>query len=877
MKKFAAGIVFVLCAVLQGQAHQLRGKVTEPSGDPVPYANVFVENTTYGVVTNVKGEYFLELESGDYTLVVSSMGYETQRVPVKIDGQNQTRDITLPPIGVTLETVNIAENKRDPAYGIMEKVIANKKEYIRQFEAYSRSTYLKASLEVDTLKKKGQLPDSLVATKADTTPAPDSTKAEPSPEVIVGPTGDAAPALGLAGNRPSVGDNRPKLNFIESQATTYFQRPNRYKSIVHAYRDFSEKKPSASAMIGSAGIDVEQYQTETNNPYLFYLDASDAEFNFYENLITVLRLGDRPFISPLSATSWRLSYRYRLDETFYEDGRVVYKIRVTPRNPIGPFFEGDLYIVDQIWAIKSVNFRIVEGNLSYFKDFRLLHNYTQTEDERWILDREDYYYMVKEGRQRYYGNTIALHRDYQLDPELPRNFFRNELRRVEKEAFERDSSFWDNTRPITLKQAEADFIQVADSIQNYYRSDEYLTEQDSIYNRLKLWDFILQGVGFRDRRRGMHYFFNPLVSQPRPFGVGGYRHVIGGNVKKIWSRFNQLRVSGELDFGVVNRDLKGYARVDYTYSPKHFARGYVRYGNRFAMVNNFETIAAILSRSNFIQKIYYGIGHHIEVSNGVFLDVGTEFADRVAIKDLRLADWSQDLFGDLNDPREFEPYREFLLDVKVRWVPGQKYNMEPYRKVLLGSTWPEFVFQYKKAIPGIWGSEINFDYLGVTVTDEFRPGTMGISRYAIRAGTFFQENNIRFNNFQFFRGSDPIVFANPLQAFQLLGPTISTTNEYLQVNYLHDFSGALINKIPLLKRTPLQVVAGAGILAVRDNNFFHSEAYAGLALPFRIAKQRLKVGVYYVGAYSTNVEQALNRQLKVGLTFFDTYKNRWNY
>lgn len=868
MKKLATGIFFLLLTIPQLYAFQLRGKVTESDGEPIPYANVFVRNSTYGVVTNVKGEYFLELENGDYEILFSSMGYEDMVAKVSIKGANQVLDIKMKSFGVTLETVDIEENKRDPAYAIMEKVIANKKEYIRQYESFSRETYLKASLEVDTIKKKNALPDSLVASKRKPKKVNnDSTQTEETEKS----------GISIGGSQRTTPKSRPKLNFIESQATTYFARPNKYKSIVHAYRDFSQKKSGSVSISISSGENVSDYETETNNPYLFYLDASDADFNFYENLITVLKLGDRPFISPLSSTSWRLSYKYRLDETFYQDGRVVYKIRVTPRNPVGPFFEGDLYIVDQLWAIKSVNFQIVRGNLSYFKDFKVLHDYERMPDGRWVLTREDYYYMVKEGPRRYYGNTIAMHTDYELDPELPKRFFRNELRRVEKEAFERDSVFWQKNRPITLKQAEVSFIDFQDSVKTHHRSDEYLAQQDSTYNRLKLRDIFLQGIGFRDRRRGMQYYFNPIVSMIRPFGVGGYRHVIGGNVRKTWSKFNRLRLGGELDFGVVNKDLKGYARVDYTYLPKRFARGYVRYGDRYVPVNNNATIAGFFARSNFVRKQYYGVGHHIEVLNGLFLDVGVEYATRTTIKDLRLQEWTQDLFGDLNNPLEFEPYNEFFMSFKLRWRPGQKYNMEPYRKVLLGSTLPEFVLDYKKAIPGVFGSVINFDYLELAVTDEFRPGTMGISRWAVRAGTYLQENNIRFNDFRFFRGSDPVFFANPLQAFQLLGPTISTTNEFFQANYLHDFSGSLINKIPLLKYTPLQVAGGAGVLMVRDNSFLHSEIYAGLQLPFRVLKQRFKLGVYYVTSYSTTVEESLNGQVKVGITFFDNLKNQWAY
>ncbi|MEM7041138.1 MAG: DUF5686 family protein, partial [Bacteroidota bacterium] len=338
------------------------------------------------------------------------------------------------------------------------------------------------------------------------------------------------------------------------------------------------------------------------------------------------------------------------------------------------------------------------------------------------LTKEDYYYNVKDGRKRFYGNTIAVHSDHELDVEHPKNFFRREVRRVEDEAFDQDSAYWASKRPITLKKAELDFIRVQDSTQRYHRSDEYLREQDSTYNRITIWDVLLNGVGFRDRPRGMRYYINAVAEQVKPFGVGGYRHALGGSISKTFKKYNALAVQGEIDYGFANRDIKGYVKTSYTYAPKRFAKAYVKFGDRYAMVNNFETIAAVFSRSNYIRKIYYGVGHKFELVNGLLVDTEVEFADRRAIDDIRLATWSNNIFGSSNNPREFDPYREALLHIRLKWTPGQKYIMEPNRKILVASPWPVFTFHYKKAIPGIWNSEINFDYVELQVRDEFRPG-----------------------------------------------------------------------------------------------------------------------------------------------------------
>jgi len=463
-----------------------------------------------------------------------------------------------------------------------------------------------------------------------------------------------------------------------------------------------------------------------------------------------------------------------------------------------------------------------------------------------------------------------------LDVKHPKNFFKNELRRTEKEAFEKDSSFWVAQRPMGLNPLEKSFIYKQDSINKYLVSKEYLQKADSGYNHVGFMDVLFNGITHRDRLNGMDYYINALVEQVQPLAVGGYRHALGGNVSKTWKRGYKLGVGGEIDYGFQNQDLKGDINVRYTYLPRKFARATLRYGNIYSMINQFETLQAVFSRGNYLNKVYVGVEHLMEIHNGWMLDVKMDFGDYKAIDNIQLSDWSQTLFGETNIPESFDPFREFLLELDLRYTPGQKYQMEPYRKIILGSKWPTFRLKYKKAIPGFFGSEIDFDFLELGLDHEFRPATFGISPWTVRMGRFLSSKNARFTDFKFFRGSDPFFFANPLKAFQSLGPTINTKNAYFRANYIHDFGGLLLDKIPLLKRTPLQTSGGAGMLLIEDGTFFHSEVYAGLQWPFRIRRQRFKLGGYFVTAYS-NQENAIDSQWKIGITFYNPIKRRWEY
>ncbi len=864
MKYFLLTCICMICGWSGLHAHVLEGTLTNESGDPIPYAKVFVENTTQGVLTDAAGHYRLVLATGDYRVVFHHIQYERKVVSVQITGHLKL-DVVLVAKDYEIDVVTIEGGKKDPAYALMEQLIDHKDEYLKQFETFRCQTYIKVLLEQDTLRPKKNV-NSSTTENGDVSVGITFTSKKKKAEMMLA---DSLRQDSILKTKPP---GKTIISLIETRSETNFKYPGTYKSIVQGYRGYSNE----GGGVNLAGESYSDYQAEVNNPYLFYLDVSDADFNFYENLLTIPKLGDRPFVSPLNSILWKITYKYRLDSTYQEGNQIRYRIHVTPRNPEGPYFEGDLIVVDDLWALADVDMEILPSTLGYFKTFHLHHRYEQAPDRRWVVAEETFRYSIKDGRTTYLGESTALHTKYELDVEFPRRFFKNELRHTEREAFERDSSYWDEVRPVALESKETNFAIERDSVKAFLRSDIYLREQDSIYNHLSWLDIFFNGIAFRDRVHSLGYYFSPLTEQIRPFGVGGYRHSLSASVTKYWVNRKTFRVGGDMNYGFLNNDLRGSMNFDLLYDPRHFGRAALRLGNVYSMINSNATFTSILGRGNYLNKTFIGVSHRYEILNGLSLGIHVDYADRKPIDKLQLEAWSQELFGSGNIPRSFEPYKEFTLDFNLVYTPGQKYQMEPNRKLILGSKWPTFSFWYKKAIPGVFGSDLNYDNIRLNIEHQFQVGTLGMSRWSVNTGRFLQSNNVRFTDYRFFRGSDPFIFINPLQVFQLLGPTISTKNTYFQGNYLHDFGGSLIDKIPLLKRTPMESIAGAGVLLVQDNNIVHTEVFAGLQYPFRIKTQRMKVGVFYVTSYS-NITSSLTGQVKVGFNFYNTIRSRWEY
>ena len=84
---------------------QVSGKVTEAhTGEPIPFANIMVEGSTVGAVTDFDGNYSLKLPSGAVNLKIASVGYETQTVYIN----SEKIDIGLIS-GIQLSEVTIAQ------------------------------------------------------------------------------------------------------------------------------------------------------------------------------------------------------------------------------------------------------------------------------------------------------------------------------------------------------------------------------------------------------------------------------------------------------------------------------------------------------------------------------------------------------------------------------------------------------------------------------------------------------------------------------------------------------------------------------------------------------------------------------------------------
>ncbi len=107
--------ITLLSATGYAQTGTIRGFVyLKKTGEPSLFTTVFLKGTTYGSVTDVNGYYSItHLPPGNYTIMITSMGYDTLSEDVTVGkGQIIARKLYLKESGINLKEVHISAQQQ---------------------------------------------------------------------------------------------------------------------------------------------------------------------------------------------------------------------------------------------------------------------------------------------------------------------------------------------------------------------------------------------------------------------------------------------------------------------------------------------------------------------------------------------------------------------------------------------------------------------------------------------------------------------------------------------------------------------------------------------------------------------------------------------
>lgn len=825
----------LLCFGSSSMGQTVSGFVQDENNQPVPYVNVFVKLTDYGTVTDEKGRYYIDLEEGEFEVVFSAIGYETKTIQVVLRNDDVVKNVWMKQSSVQLDEVMVRAKRRDPAYEIIQNAVKAKDRWKRQFESSTCEVYIKAKEVVDERELKRRKKQAKMEAEA----AEEGARNED--EVEVDPFAEKQKErMKLAAS----------INLVEAQLTRHWQFPNNIKEIKTAYKKY--------------GRDFG----------LFFTSTTETDFNFYKSLIDVPKLSETPLISPLNATAV-ISYKFKLEETTFEDGHLLYKIKMTPRKQGNATWTGTVWITDELWNIKRLDLTLKKGNLTLYDEFRIRQEFQVYEnDTTFVLKSQEFDYSSKTKARSFTGNTLATYEDWQLNPEFPKRFFSNEVGVVTQEAYDRDSTYWDKIRPQPLTTEEQEYVSIQDSIYEAHNKAEYLDSVDAAYNKITFGKITYFGVGHRVRSKKKEYYLGSLLDWWEPFEVGGSRLGPYANYFKKWENGKWYYISGGADIGVRNSDVKGSIYTSHLYDPMKQGRVFGRFGHRFSAINTYDAYLNMVRRSNYIENTYARLEHRYELFNGLMSSVEVSWNDRKPLGRYQFGQIMSDLIDD-NNPLDFERYQSVITTAWLSYTINQKFIREPNRKVILGSRWPTLTLLYRKGWDGPLGSDIDFDQVEFVISHDFNIRTLGKSRWRLSTGKFLNTKDLRFVDYRFHRQSDAVLWSNPMYSFQNIDTTLPALDWFIEGHYIHHFNGAIINNVPFIKKTRIKTVAGGGVLYDKRSDYFYSEVFVGLERVFKIQRQRFRIGVY--GVLSESNFGPPKAQLKFSLERYNNRSGRWSF
>ncbi|MDN5203648.1 DUF5686 and carboxypeptidase regulatory-like domain-containing protein [Fulvivirgaceae bacterium BMA10] len=823
-------ILFWLFSIPQeASAQSISGYVMNQENEPVPFVNIYVKELETGTSTDSKGRYFLTLEPGDFEIIFSSIGYVTKTINVVIGDGEITKNVWLESASLELDQIVVKAKRKDPAYEIIQQVIDRKKHFLTQVKSAKSEVYVKATEEIEKKRK-----------------TPKQEKDE-----SIGISLEGEPIDPFEEEKKKQTEKVPELNMVEMRLTLNYEYPENYKEERSAFKAYG------------------------NQSGLFIPRFSEADFNFYRNLVDLKGIAEVPIISPVSRTAI-LSYKYKLEEVLNEDGILVYKIKVIPRKKGNSTCHGYLYINDGTWNINRLDLSFEKGGLKFYDAFRLKQDYKQIEDSLWIPYRQAFFYETKQGRSKIFkGNTVLHYADYQKDYEFPDKFFGNEVAITTKEAYKRDSSYWNSTRPEPLTTKQQEVVAYRDSVEAVHNSKAYQDSIQAKYNKVTIGEILYHGVGFRNNTKKSNIYISSLLSIINFEVIGGFRFGPFMSYFRRWESGRMMFTSGSLNIGVKNVDLQGRGHVWFRYDPHRLADLTFSAGRSFYSVNSFDAYLNQLKISNYILTDRVFLSHRIELFNGFYLFTGFDFSDRRSIENYETSTILNKVI-DETDPLVFENYSALITELRFSYTPAQKFMTEPNRKVVLGSKYPTISITHRKGWNGPFSSDIDFDYVDLSLKQDLILGIFGNSKYTVRAGKFINTKELKFVDFKRFRQSDPYLYSDPLHSFQSLDTSLVATDLFFEVHHIHHFNGALINNVPIIKKLKLRAVAGGGFLWIKQSDYRHEELFAGVERVIKLGpRRRLRVGVFGVVAESNHT--GLTTDFKISFDLIDTWKKEWSY
>ena len=557
---------------------QLKGKITDLDNLPIPFVNIYIENSYVGTTSNAQGQYELAVSRpGKYSIVFQFLGFKTQTKTVEIKEFPHILDITLLEENISLNEVVIS-SKENPANRIILAAIAERKAQLEKINSFSADFYSKGIIRLKDVPNKF-----LGQEVGDLDGVLDSTRS------------------GI-------------LYLSETVSKLNYEKPDK----------LSEKIIASKVSGDSNGFSF-------NN-------ASDVDFNFYNNTINL----NSDIVSPIADYAFNYYTYKLEGVFYDNGGRLINKINLFPRRENDRVFSGVIYIVEDQWAIYGLELSVTGAQIqSPAVDVITFKQNASYDDESdyWILRSQTISFKFGFLGFKGNGSFVANYSNYKLNPNFEKSVFTNEVLSFEPEANKKDSTYWNILRPVPLTSEEFKDYVKKDSIQTLYNSKTYLDSIDANSNKFKLGNLI-SGYSYENSFENKVFSVSSPLNSFNFNTVQGYNINLDINYTKRYDEYKKyLSLENRLNYSFETQRLRGTVGFKYKFNNINDLNIGFSTGIKVQQFNDQEPISSLMNdlSSLFFEENYMKLfeNRFVKLNYGQELFNGFRFGTALSFENRR--------------------------------------------------------------------------------------------------------------------------------------------------------------------------------------------------------------------------------------------------
>lgn len=808
----------------------LSGTITDSSGNPIPYATVYIQELQHGTTANAMGKYEIRLADGTYTVFYQSMGYNQDFRQVAIAGTPVERDVSLTVQYFQIPEVNVTSGNEDPAYAIIRKAIARAPYYLNAVEHYRAMVYLKGTAIVDKIPRlltRAMKNDSDI----DITVGEKYLYESHNEIEFTSPDKYIHRLIAIQSTFPSEGDQISPMNYI--QASFYEPvivdiavsplAPNAFSHYRYTYEGASLQ---GQYVINKIKVTPKRKSQQVFSGTIYIIEdlwcihSLDLE---NESIVGTIRV--RQVHTPVQDNFWMpVSHSFDVDFSMLGiKGRATYGSSVK-------------YSEIVTTSPLSVAISTSEAAPKPDEDTEKPPTKASVEMEK-LLSKEDLSNRDMVRLSKLISKEAASDKTEQGRKDLEIKETTTFI--IEEDAALKTADFWKDIRPIPLADDEILKLKGADSLRTTLKEVKKQDGEVSVNlsagrstNFGRVAGAVLTGKTWRADSNRISISFGGLASSGNTSfnSVDGISYDLNFRFTRRGKNGTSFSVYPVAGYAFSRESFYYTLNTTFNYRPNKNDYFWFRTGDRsndftnYGSVNNFiNSISSLFLKENILrlyQSKYIAFGHRSEISNGLYLELSARTEDRTQLENntqysllRRDLDYQVNIpdnakLNPLSDPAYLpvnHNHYEIAGDLTI--VPFQRYRMINDRKFPAGSPYPTFTVNYTMGFNNTGEDYTTYSKISASASRRKDTGPMAELYWKIRTGVIIAADTLPFHDFFHFNSQPfPVLLNDYRDAFYL--PSwyslatdkwfaeghLKYTNPYMLLKYLPGLSNTLMRE-----------------------------------------------------------------------------------